>query len=63
MRQRFYPLELSAVMTFALLAILTLTTGLAWKERARLLADNERMREWFAPLAELASVDEARNDS
>ena len=63
MRQRFCPLELYAIMTFAVLAILTLTTGLAWKERARLLAENERMREWFDPLIDLASTQEARSES
>jgi hypothetical protein len=45
LRQRFCPLELSAIMTFALLAILTLTTGMAWKERSRLVAENTELRE------------------
>ena len=48
LRQRFCPLELSAIMTFALLAILTLTTGLAWKERSRLVTENEELRERVA---------------
>ena len=48
MRNRLWPLELSAVMTFGVLAILTLTTGLAWKERARLIADNERLQQQVA---------------
>ena len=56
MRQRLCPLELSGIMTFAVLAILTLTTSLAWKERARLLAENQRLSEWFEPL-QLAESD------
>jgi hypothetical protein len=44
MRRRLWPLELSAVMTFGVLAILTLSQGLAWKERARLLGENDQLR-------------------
>jgi hypothetical protein len=41
-------LELSAIMTFGLLAILTLSTGLAWRERAQLIADNESLQRQVA---------------
>jgi Mg2+/citrate symporter len=41
-------LELSAIMTFGVLAILTLSTSLAWRERARLIAENERLQQQVA---------------
>jgi hypothetical protein len=44
MSKRLWPLELSAIMTFGVLAILTLSTGIAWKERVQLLAENERLK-------------------
>jgi hypothetical protein len=31
-------------MTFGVLAILTLTSGIAWKERGKLISQNERLR-------------------
>jgi hypothetical protein len=48
MRHRLWPLELSAIMTFGVLAILTLSSGLAWRERTRLISDNERLQQQVA---------------
>lgn len=38
------PLRLSAVITFGLVAILTMSAGLSWKERMGLIREIERLR-------------------
>lgn len=45
MGKRLWPLELSAIMTFAVLAIITLSSGIAWKERAQLIAEKEELNQ------------------
>lgn len=59
MRRRLWPLELSAIMTFGVLSILTLSQGLAWKERARLIAENERLRWQVAQPVHVANSPDA----
>jgi hypothetical protein len=44
MDRRLWPFELSAIMTFGVLATLTLSTGVAWKERTRLIAENAHLQ-------------------
>ena len=43
MNRRLWSFELSAVMTFGVLGILTLTSGISWKERGRLVSENQRL--------------------
>ena len=43
MNRRLWPFELSGVMTFGVLAILTLASGISWKERGRLVSENQRL--------------------
>lgn len=51
MNRRLWSLELSAVMTFGVLAILTLATGISWKERSQIIARNQQLRAELARLA------------
>jgi hypothetical protein len=51
MNRRLWSLELSAVMTFGVLGILTLTTGISWKERAQIMACNQELRAELSRLA------------
>jgi hypothetical protein len=53
MNRRLWSLELSAVMTFGLLGILTLTSGISWKERGRLISENQRLH-WELTQARIA---------
>ena len=61
MNRRLWSLDLSAVMTFGVLAILTLTTGISWKERARIITHNQQLQAELARLTpeyKLAASDE-----
>lgn len=44
MNRRLWPLELTSVMTFGVLGILTIASGISWKERGRLISENERLQ-------------------
>ena len=53
MNKRLWPLELSAIMTFGVLAVFTLSVSITWKERSRLIAENQQLREEVAYYMEL----------
>ena len=56
MNRRLWSFELSAVMTFGVLAILALASGISWKERSQLISRNERLQ-WELTQARMADSD------
>ena len=65
MNRRLWSFELSAVMTFGMRGILTLTSGITWKERGRLISENQRLSGELtrARMAELCQLAAAANGS
>jgi hypothetical protein len=49
-------------MTFGILGLFTLATGISWKERTKIIAHNQRLQAELtrlAPAAYLAAIDES----